>query len=167
MALAGIFGPSLAHAASPAITLSAAVEPPTGTVIISGSGFSANEAIDITWDGIFQAIKGTDTTGAFAYAFTVPATATPGEHLIGARGERDGLYADTSILVRSDWAGFRNDSRRRGVQAYENVLNSSNVSGIDMDWRQKVGGHVESSPAISGGVLYEGADNGRSEERRV
>ncbi len=162
VATIGILGTGVAHGATPpSISLSASVAPPAGQVTVSGSGFGANEAVDILWDGNFVGIKGTDGSGNFSYQLTVPSSTTAGEHLVGARGERDALYADSNLLVQYDWTSFRNDLQRRGVQAGESTLSPSNVAGMDVEWKYRTGGKVESSPSISGGVLYEGSDDGK------
>lgn len=144
------------------VSPSPSVGPPTSTVTISGYGFSPTQLIDVYFGGTNLGFAGTDQTGSFTgFTTTVPASASPGIHTISLVERDDSKYAQTSFLVRTDWAGFRGGPRHRGYNAFENVLSTSTVSGLDQAWLGATGGTVQSSPSVVGGTVYVGAGDGK------
>jgi len=146
----------------PAISLSSTVGPPTTQVGVSGSGFGDNEKVDIYFDTTDVVLASTGPNGSFTESSTtpelqVPVFATPGLHWITAVGRTSGLSAQTSFTVSTDWTQFRNGPRHSGYNAFENVLDASNVSGLGLAFTAATGGHVISSPAVVGGVVYMGS----------
>src|SRR5204863_531681 len=65
-----------------------------------------------------------------------------------------------AFTVRTDWVAFRFASRHKGLNPFENVLSPSTVSGLDVDWTGATSSSVRSSPAVVGGVVYVGSDDG-------
>src|SRR5207249_7321425 len=55
------------------------------------------------------------------------------------------------FIVRTDWAQFRDTERHKGADRFENQLNPSNVSDLDVRWVTATGDSVHSSPAVAGG----------------
>src|SRR5438105_297738 len=81
-------------ASATSITLSPKVNHPKGKVDVSGTGFGANENVDIYFDKKDEATAVTDGKGDFSNTkITVPKNALPGKHKIKAVGESDGLTA--------------------------------------------------------------------------
>jgi outer membrane protein assembly factor BamB len=145
--------------AGPAIALKPASGPPTSLITVNGSGFGVTEAVDIYFDATDMTLAATDATGSFSIAFRVPASVQPGTHYVTAVGRASGLGAQKPFIVRTNWAQFHFGPDMRGVNPYENTLNSSNVSGLIESWQFSTGGPVESSPAVSGGIVYVGSDD--------
>ncbi len=144
--------------AGPAITLSKGVGPPRSSLKVSGTGFGPFEGVDIFFDTTDEALAGTDGFGAFSdIALTVPGSAEPGTRWISAEGRHSGLFAQTIFTVRTDWPQFRFSNKHSGRNPTENMLNTGNVSGIDLDWSYATGDIVSSSPAVANGVVYLGA----------
>jgi hypothetical protein len=92
---------------------------------------------------------------------SVPSPAVPGTHWVSAIGRHSGLGAQAAFTVRTDWAAFRFASRHKGLNPFENVLSPYTVSGLDVDWSGATSNAVESSPAVLGGVVYVGSDDGK------
>jgi outer membrane protein assembly factor BamB len=148
-------------AAGPVITLKPSSGPPTTSIKVQGTGFSANEAVDTYFDTTDMVLASADSTGAFSISFRAPATAQPGKHYVSAVGRTSGLSAQTAFTVRTNWAEFHFGPGLTGLNPYENTLTTSNVSGMVESWAFATGGSVESSPAVAGGMLYIGSDNGK------
>jgi outer membrane protein assembly factor BamB len=132
--------------------------PPTDKVTVDGTGFAADEAVDIYFDTTDLALAATGSGGAFTgIRLTIPASATPGAHWISGVGRRSGLAAQTSFLVRTDWPQFLGGPEHHGYNATENVLNASNVSGLQLLWKASTRGN-NSSPVLANGVIYVESD---------
>ncbi len=150
---------SEAHAASPHISLSPNHTHPSASVKVSGKGFQVSETISITFDSISVGTATTDSTGTFATKIIIPSSALPGTHTIQATGSISGLTASASFLVQTDWAMFGFNASNRRFNPYENVLSTTNVSSMVLDWSYTTGGGIPSSPAIVNGVVYVGSQD--------
>jgi len=153
-----------AKAATAAIRLSKVTGPPTTTVIVTGTGFGNSETVSATFDTTTTlGTTTTDNTGSFSLSIKIPAAAQPGYHEVKAIGQRSGLTASSPFHVRTDWAQFGFDAQHRGFNSYENVLSSSNVSGLTLDWSYPKGiqnnydGYT-APPAVANGLVYVGSD---------
>jgi len=47
-----------------------------------------------------------------------------------------------------------------GWTYYENVLNSSNASGLTLSWKASTGLFISTSPAVVNGIVYIGSEDG-------
>jgi len=142
----------------PAITLTLLAGPPTSSVSVSGTNFGRSEAVDIYFDTADEALAATNGQGQFSgISIQVPAGAVPGTHWVTAIGRHSGLSAQTSFLVQTDWAQYRNIPKHTGTNPYENVLSPTNVANLDVDWSAPTGAAVASSPAVVNGVVYVGS----------
>jgi len=151
-----------ATGASPTISLSRSVGPPTSAVTVRGGGFSASETVTLTFDSQQLRTVVADGTGGFVTSVTVPKTATPGSHVVTATGQTSGLLAQSPFTVRTDWTQFRFNANHTGVQPFENVLNASDVPSLQLAWQAQLGALVDySSPAVVSGVAYIGSSDGR------
>ncbi len=152
----------VARAVDPShIWLSNKVAPPTASVLLNGGGFGLNETVTIDFDTTQIGTAITDATGKFALRITVPKTALPGTHIVQATGQTSGLTAQTPFLVQTNWAQYRFGPYDTGNNPYENVLTSSNVSTLTLDWSYTTGGRVYSSAAVANGVVYIGSADHR------
>ena len=143
------------------ITVTPTSGPPTSTITVSGAGFGATEAVDVYFDTTDEALASTNGVGSFSgIPIPAPSTAVPGMHWVTGVGRHSGLAAQAPFTVQSDWAQFRFSAKHRGQNPYENVLSTSNVSNIDLDWSFHTPDPVESSPAVAGGVAYFGSNVG-------
>jgi len=143
----------------PSISLSPIVGPPTTQTTVSGGSFGMNETVDIYFDTTDLVLASTNVFDAFSETLQVPATAVPGEHWITAVGRESGLSAQAPFTVQTNWAQFRYGPRHSGYNPYENVLNSTSVSGLGQAWTGATGGIINSSPAVANGVVYVGSED--------
>jgi hypothetical protein len=151
----------VAQAANPPhIWLSQKVGPPTASAQLTGGGFGQSEIVNVKFDAT-QIATTTDTTGKLVVRITVPKTVLPGTHTVQVTGQSSGLTAQASFLVRTDWTQFHFGLNHTGYNPYENVLSSSNVSALTLDWSYTTGSSINSSPAIANGVVYVGSDDGK------
>jgi outer membrane protein assembly factor BamB len=123
---------------------------PASTVLVSGTGFTAGEGVDVYFDTTDEALATASSTGTFSgIAVTIPASAAPGIHYVSAVGRHSGLGGQAEFVVSTDWAQFRDGVRHHGYNSTENVLSPSNVSGIDVAWSFATGNSIDSSPAVA------------------
>src|SRR6266508_2281027 len=142
------------------ITISPASGPPRTVVAVNGSGFAANELVDIYFDVIDMVVAVAGSNGTFAgMSFHVPRTAEPGVHWITAGGRQSGKGAQKSFTVRTNWHQRGRVARHTGKNPWENVLDPGTVSDLEEAWHGTTGGAVESSPAVANGVVYVGSDD--------
>jgi eukaryotic-like serine/threonine-protein kinase len=150
------------HAATvPRIKISRRAGTPTATVTISGSGFSAHQAVDLYFDRSDEDLASTNGNGAFSeVALQVPSSAVPGTHYITAVQRHSGRSAQAKFAVNTNWAEDGFSAAHTGVNPYENVLSRSNVTDLGLDWTYHVGSNaypgIEPSPAVVNGVVYMG-----------
>ena len=137
----GLSFAGIASAAGPTVTLSPPSGPPSTKILVSASGFPASTAVDIYFDLTDEALAVTSGTGTFSgIAILVPASAVPGPHWITAvaRGTT-GKAAQASFSVGVNWAQFRYSNLHKGVNPFENVLSTTTVGSIDLDWNFTAG----------------------------
>src|SRR2546421_1195589 len=145
---------SAAQATSLGIALSPDAGPPTTVTKVRGTGFKSSELVSIDFDTRLMAFITASTRGSFIVTLPIPKSAHPGTHIIQAIGQTSGRSAVAHFLVRTDWAqsGFGPSHTRHNP--YENVLTSSNVSGLTLDWSYTNISPIKSSAAVANGVVY-------------
>jgi outer membrane protein assembly factor BamB len=156
--------PALANGSTRAITLSPASGPVGTAVQVSGSGFKHKVTVDVFFDSSLVASAVTSRKGAFSNAgFEVPATATPGNHLVTAQDTSDPARTATATFAVIDvnWPEFHHDLSLTGFDPDEALLAPGNVSSLVTRWTQATGTSVESSPAVVGGRVDIGSDDGK------
>jgi outer membrane protein assembly factor BamB len=147
--------------AAASITSRPQAGPPSQSTRISGSGFAANEAVDVYFDTSYVRLNATDESGSFSTAFEIPVSALPGTHWITAVGRRSGKAAQKSFTVRTNWSQFRKEVRHKGFNQTENVINADNVANLDLAWTAPTGSLITSSPAKVNSVAYVGSEDGK------
>jgi outer membrane protein assembly factor BamB len=149
-----------AQASSAEIVLSPSAAPPGSVISVDGSGFGADEAVDIYFDTTEVGLAATDDTGAFSKSITIPSDATRETHWISAVGRQSGL-AQEPFLVSSDWRQFRRSAAQDGWNPYEMTLSPSTVSQLQLTWSYFAGssrdGYGVSGLSTVAGLLYAGA----------
>jgi glucose dehydrogenase len=125
---------------------------------ISGTGFTANEAVDVYFDTTDKFLAVTDGSGAFAnHELDIPKDALPGTHWITAIGRKTGDAVQKSFLVATSWLQYGFDLHNRGRNPYENVIDKANVGTLDVAWSHATGDQIYSAPAYNTGTLYVGS----------
>ena len=146
-----------AQAAGPRVWLSQKVGPPTASMQLQGNRFGVNETVLAYFDDTTQIGSiTTDATGQFVLQVTVPKTALPGTHTVRATGQSSGLTTLALFLVRTDWTQLGFGPSHLGNNPYENVLTTSNVSGLTLDWSHPT---IDTSPVVANGVVYASSHN--------
>jgi outer membrane protein assembly factor BamB len=162
---AGILGLAGLSFGQATISLSRTSGPPTTSLLVSGSGFSANTTVDLFFDKTQEAAISTTGSGSFSnVSIPVPPSAQPGEHEIAAKQPSNGTVAQAQFKVNTNWSQFYfaypagnvphvpPDNR---VNPYENVLSVSSVSGLKLKWSIPIGiiGQDVAAPVVNG-VVY-------------
>jgi outer membrane protein assembly factor BamB len=155
LVLAGSAGASRAG-----LALEPAVGPPTTLVKAKGAGFAGRELVTLYFDGVSIGSAVTGRTGKFNVRLTVPASARPGDHVVEAVGQSNGVSARAMFLVRTDWLQGCFDARRSCFNPYENVLEPANAGALTVAWRAHVTADGESSPVYANGRLFVGTTHG-------
>jgi outer membrane protein assembly factor BamB len=151
--------PALARP-QPNLSLSPDHGPPTTAVSAIVKRFVPGEPIEIRFDGSIVGVGTADRRGASVIDWLVPVTATPGLHLVEARGVEGGDVSAKRYTVRTDWLQFHADAARSGTNPYENVLSPGNVNGIVVYGRQATGGPIVGSAVTCDGRVVVGSTDG-------
>jgi outer membrane protein assembly factor BamB len=152
--------------AAPAMSVSPPAGPPTTSVTVSGTGFSASALVDIYFDTTDLCLTIAGGTGNIRCVIQIPKDAQPQTHWISAVQRSTSIGAQKSITVRTDWAQFHGrDAKHTGFNPFENTLNTSNVANLDTLWRAPIspaGGYgTYSTPVVANGKVYIGAVDGK------
>jgi outer membrane protein assembly factor BamB len=151
----------LAVGATPTLTLSTTVGPPTSSVLVSGSSLTPNDTVDIYFDKTNVGSATTDSDGAFSnFAMRVPGTALPGLYSVTAVPRITGGSGGALFRVETDWPQFGFTPQGTRYNSFENVLSPSNVASLGLRWSFNPGNtdFTLEPPALANGVLYFGAD---------
>src|SRR2546423_9815230 len=152
---------SVQAAATATLKLSPSAGPPSSNTTAAGTGFGANESVQILFDSTNVGTATTSSAGAFTKVVQVPGNASPGAHTVQATGLTSGINVSQTFTVRTDWPTFHINAQHTGLNRTENVLNSNNVSRLQLKWQGLMGELVDfSSPAVVGGVAYIGSTDG-------
>jgi len=131
----------------PGIALSRSSGPPTTALTVSGSGFAANEPVDVYEGATDVVVAATDSGGTFSgIPITIPAWTPPGALWISAVGRHSLSGAQSSFTVRTDWLSGRGSVQNNGWNPFENVLYSGNVSHLEETWSTTGGSFLSNSP---------------------
>lgn len=137
------------------VSLSPRIGPPTTKAAISGTGFSANSAVDIYFDTTDEVLVITDGTGAIPKTLLkIPASAVPGQHWVSAVQRSTQTGAQVVFTVQTSWAQQGFGPNHQGWNPYENVLNTSNVGSLDLLWSNQFGFDQRSSLSVVGNRIY-------------
>jgi outer membrane protein assembly factor BamB len=158
MAFVLLWAAMAAHAAS-AVKVTPASGHPTAVISVSGTAFADLEAIDVYVDTVDTLLLVSSATGTFSGSVTIPATASPGTHYITAIGRKSGDAAQKAFTVSTNWSEFHFGTGRKGFNPYENVIDATNISDLDIAWQATTGSAIQSSPAVANGVVYVGSSD--------
>jgi outer membrane protein assembly factor BamB len=156
-----LFAPFAECLGQPLLSVNPKVGPPTSNVSVSGSGFGANETIDLYFDTDGLAVAQANANGTFiGIPMTIPASAKPGAHWITGVGQQSRLRAQTRFVVRANWPQFSGDSQHHSYNPTENILSVSTVPNMVELWTVTTGSDIQSSPAVVNGTVYFGGTDG-------
>jgi eukaryotic-like serine/threonine-protein kinase len=144
-------GPSFTVTAG--ITLSPAVVRPSVSATLTGSGFGANEVVDVYLDTSAVALVIANGSGAVSATVATTRTTTAGSHWVTAVGRRTGTAAQATLTVRTDWASPSFDAGHTGLNPYEAALTTSTVDDVVERWTTYYGMPVNGQPVVAGGLV--------------
>jgi len=146
----------------PVVSLSRKSGPPTSKLLVSGSGFNPSAEIDIYFDTKDEAKAISNGSGSFSnISIEAPASALPGKHWVSAVQRAGDTRAKAPFLVNTNWTQFHFAPDHKGLNPYENVLNTHTVGNLSLLWTYTTGGPVlQSPPIVANGVVYIGSNDG-------
>ncbi len=147
------FGRVPVHAAGASVSLSLSYGPPTSSIVASGKGFKSREIVTLFFDTTQVGTATASTKGSISSKITVPASATPGNHFVQAKGKSSGLFAQATFLVQTDWVQSGFNREHTGFNVFENVLNTGNVSRLTQSWLFN-SYYWGGMGAVANGVIY-------------
>lgn len=137
------------------VALSVSTGPPTTSLSVYGSGFGANEAVDVYLGTTDEALVVTNAKGAFDYAgFQVAPGTQPGEAWISAVGRTTGRAAQTLFDVNTNWAQYSFGDTGNRDNPFEDTITPSNVASLRKVWEVDSTGTGTSDVVELGGVVY-------------
>jgi outer membrane protein assembly factor BamB len=147
--------PSSFTVTGPTVAVSPVSGPPGTPVTVTGTGFRANEEVDLYVGTTDQVLAASNGAGNISYSgLVIPASAQPGDAWVSAVGRSSGDAAQASFLVQANWPEFGLGAGGDRNNPYENTLSTSNVGSIDRDWSYATGSQIYSSPVVADGVVY-------------
>ena len=128
---------------------------PSTQVTLTGSGFTAHEAVDVYFDSTDEALVSADGSGGISATLTIPSSAQPGSHWLTAVGRSSGRSAQTAFTVQTDWPQFHFGASHTGLNPYENTISTSNVSGLNEAFSDQLSNiWGAGTPVVADGTVY-------------
>jgi outer membrane protein assembly factor BamB len=106
---------------------------PYSTFKVVGTAFGQSEVVTITF-GTKVIGTATTTQAKFVQQVNVPGSAPPGNNTVTATGQTSGLTAQATFLVQTWWVMFGFDAQNSHYNSDENVINTTNVSQLVLNW---------------------------------
>ncbi len=144
----------------PGLTLSSTAVPPSGTLIVSGSGYQPGETVDIEIDGQPWGTASVTAAGTYSSPTLTVSSSTPvGAYPITVTGETSGITATQQLYVSANWQ-FRYSASGDSYNPYETVIDPDNVSSLVAGPGFDATSGIASSPAVNDGEVFAGSDAG-------
>ena len=147
--------------------------PPGSNVTVSGTGYQANEQVNLNWDsssGPLLATATADANGNISQGITLPTSATPGAHNLVGAGQASTQTFTAPVTIDTTWSDFGFDGAHNHQNTFENTLNTSNVGKLNLKWTATTNIHVRnsgcgalgnvSSPIYANGTVFYATDDG-------
>ena len=129
---------------------------------MAGSGFGANEQLELFFDTADEVSALTDGSGAFTASMLVPVSAIAGSHWVTAVDPSTALAAQATYDVFTPWTQFHATPDHLGLNAQENVLAPSDVFSLSPLWTANTGAPIAAGPAVSAdGSVFVGSEDGK------
>lgn len=138
--------------------------PGTG-VTAAGTGFQANEVVNLYWDSTSGTLLTTATAtaaGNVSKGLTLPASATPGSHSIIAVGQTSHQSFTAAVTINTNWADFGQGPALHRENTAENTLNVGNVANLQFKWKAPIATNNlgSPSPVYANGIVYMATPDG-------
>jgi outer membrane protein assembly factor BamB len=143
--------------------------PPGTNVTVSGTGFQANEPVNLYWKSLTSPVLGAataDANGNISAVVQTPTTASSGTNSLIAVGQTSGTSYTIPVTIDTDWThlGFNMVNHRQNY--YENALNTANVGQLKLKWKANLTPQANSlfqgfpSPVYANNFVYIASDYG-------
>jgi outer membrane protein assembly factor BamB len=122
-----------------------------------GSGFQANESVQLYWNnasGTPLATTSADANGNINQTVTIPTDAAPGSNSLIGVGQTSGYTFTASVSVNTNWGDFGFDPAHHRANPYEYGLGVSNVGNLQPKWTQPTAVGFKDSPVYANGIVY-------------
>lgn len=140
---------------TPGMGLSITAGHPLITTTVSAAGFHASAAVDAYFDNANLALFVTSTKGTISTTLQIPVSAQPCQHWITFVERGSYSAAQKAFTVRTDWPNQGFGPSGRGVNPYENTLNTANVNNLTAAWSGNAGEFSNESPfVVAGGSVF-------------
>jgi outer membrane protein assembly factor BamB len=143
---------------------------PGTTIGITGSGFAANETVDVSLEGTTLTTVGAGSGGGFSTDVTIPSTSQFGPAALLASGETSGRSSSAPIDVSNQWASDSYDSLHQGYEPDDTTWSlrivGNKSSFLTQAWSYPSGGTdpagagIGAPPAVVDNVAYFGNNAG-------
>jgi outer membrane protein assembly factor BamB len=148
-------------AAVPVLKISPNAGHPKLVTLVSGTGFAAGEVVDIYFDTTDKILVFTDAAGKFgSHELDIPSDALPGTHWVTAIGRKNGDGTQNAFRVFTAWNRYTQGNHGGRHNAYENVIDSSNVASLELMWSVALSAAASASASYNGNI-YTADGNGK------
>lgn len=136
-----------------------AIASPGTSVTAVGTGFQANETVNLYLDstsGSALATATADAQGNISKSLTLPSSTTPGTHSLIGVGQTSQTSFTATMNVDTSWANFGEGTQNTRVNPYENTLSPGNAGNLKLKWSVSVGTNNlgSPSPVYANGTVY-------------
>jgi len=148
---------------SSGLASSPSTSPPGQSVMTSGTGFSANETVQIYWNsttGPLLATTTADANGNIRQAITLPANAVPGANSLIGVGQTSGLSFTAPLTIDTSWGDFGFDDAHQRENTFDQDISTSNVGNLQLKWTATTASGLEDSPVYANGLVYLATEDG-------
>ncbi len=129
------------------LSLVPAIDAPGQESTVNGTGFQANEQVQLTWDSTPLSAMTADASGNISGVVTIPANATPGTHLLVGSGQSSGTTFTVSATIDTGWSSFGFTNADNRSNSFENSLGQANVANLQRKWSANIGSQPEGAPS--------------------
>lgn len=130
---------------------------PGASINVTGSGYHADETVQIYLDNTISTALATaaaDANGNVSQAVSIPASTSPGSHNLIGVGQASTISFAAPFTVDTPWKNFGNDPAQDRLNISENTLNNANAGSLNFKWSAKVGTNFRGSPVYAYGLVY-------------
>ena len=148
---------SAAAQAAAKLTLSPATITPGTPVKASGSGYAANEVVDVTIDGGSVAAQTAvaNTKGGFSTNLPLPSSIRPGPHQVTGVGRSSAAGAGATLTITTPWTQDGFNGAHTADNPFENQITQDTVGRLSAAWiGAPDGSSGASSPVVAGGRVF-------------
>ncbi len=141
----------------PSVVLNPLFAAPTQSIGITAAGFSPDAAIAIAFDATALASATSNGQGVLNVTRPIPASATPGKHMVTLVQGSGGMSAKAAFTVNTDWIEDAFGAGGNAYNPFENVISASTVGTLQLAWGlpQEVYAYP-TQPVEFDGVLFDG-----------